>query len=171
MKSEIVIPKWVWITSMALLLLGLGLVISPRDKNNHPLLLLPDVKAMEDYRRSLVDWNTRFLELNGRMTRLLSDNYGSDLFSQSSEGQVMQDQTIQLMREIDQTSTPAAAVSARDMAIRAGSAYLDTSRAILTWVSAPTTANLDAAQQALKAAQASLSELEASQWMAINQSH
>ena len=171
MKSEIVIPKWVWITSMALLLLGLGLVISPRDKNNHPLLLLPDVKAMEDYRRSLVDWNTRFLELNGRMTRLLSDNYGSDLFSQSSEGQIIQDQTIQLMREIDQTSTPAAAVSARDMAIRAGSAYLDTSRAILTWVSALTTANLDAAQQALKAAQASLSELEASQWMAINQSH
>ena len=171
MKSEIVIPKWVWITSMAVLLLGLGLVISPRDKNNHPLLLLPDVKAMEDYRRSLADWHTRFLELDGRITRLLSDNYGSDLFSQSSEGQIIQDETIQLMREIDQTSAPAAAVSARDMAIRTGSAYMDTSRALLSWVSAPTTANLDAAQQTLKAAQASLAELEASQWMAITPSH
>lgn len=167
MKGEIVIPKWVWITSMAALLLGLGLVISPRDKNNHPLLLLPDVKAMEDYRRSLVDWHTRFLELDGRMTRLLSDNYGSDLFSLSSEGQIIQVETIQLMREVDQTTTPAAAVSARDMAIRSGSAYLDTSRALLSWVSVPTTANLDAAQQALKVAHASLAELEASQWMAI----
>ena len=171
MKSEIVIPKWIWITSMAVLLLGLGLVISPRDKNDHPLLLLPDVKAMEDYRRSLANWHTRFLELDGRMTRLLSGNYGSDLFSQSSEGQIIQDETIQLMREIDQTSTPSAAASARDLAILVGSAYLDTSRAMLTWVSAPTTANLDMAKQALKAAQASLVELEASQWIAINQFH
>jgi hypothetical protein len=168
MKNEIIIPKWVWITGLALLLLGLGLLTSPRDKDNHPLLLLPDVKSLEDYRRSLVIWHAGFLELDGRMTRLLSANYGGDLFSQSSEGQKIQDETVQLLREIDQTAAPAAAASAKEMALQAGSAYLEASRALLTWVSAPTAANQAAAQQALETAQTALSELEASQWMAAN---
>lgn len=168
MKSEIVIPKWVWITGILVFLLGLGLFTSPRDRDNRPLLLMPDLKAMEDYRRSLAGWHTRFLELNGRMTLLLSADYGGDLFSQSSEGQKIQEATVQLLREIDQTATPSAAVSAREMAIDAGSAYLEASRAMLTWISTPTAANLDAAQQAFKTAQATLSELEASQWMAVN---
>jgi hypothetical protein len=168
MKSEIVIPKWSWITGILILLLGLGLLTSPRDKDNHPLLLLPDVKAMEGYRRSLVDWHARFLELDRRMTHLLLANYGGDLFSQSSEGQKIQDETLQLLREIDQTSAPSAAASAREMALQAGSAYLEASRTLLAWISAPTAANLDAAQQALSSARATLAELEASQWMAVN---
>jgi hypothetical protein len=168
MKSEIVIPKWVWFTGIVLFLLGLGLVTSPRDKDNHPLLLLPDLKAMEEYRRSLTSWHARFLELDARMTRLLSDNYGGDLFSQSSEGQKIQNETVQLLQEIDRTATPSAAVSARDKALNAGSAYLEASRASLTWISAPTSTNLDAAQKALDIAHTTLSELEASQWMTTN---
>jgi hypothetical protein len=168
MKSEIVIPKWAWITGVLVFLLGLGLLTSPRDKDHHPLLLLPDVKALEDYRRSLVDWHARFREIDGRMTRLLSDDYGGDLFSQSSEGQKIQNETIQLLQEIDQTSTPPAAISARDMALGAGSAYLEASRAMLSWISAPTATNLDLAQQSLDSAFTTLSKLEASQWMAVN---
>ncbi len=168
MKNEIIIPKWVWITGIVMVLLGLGIFTSPRDRDNRPLLLLPDVKAMEDYRRSLVNWHARFREIDGRMTRLLSDNYGVDLFSQSSEGQKIQNETIQLLQEIDQTSTPPAAVSARDMALGAGSAYLEASRAMLTWISAPTATNLDLAQKSLDSAYTNLSNLEASQWMAVN---
>jgi hypothetical protein len=168
MKSEIVIPKWVWITGILVFLLGLGLFTSPRDRDNHPLLLLPDVKAMEDYRRSLVDWHARFRGIDGRMTRLLSNDYGGDLFSQSSEGQKIQNETIQLLQEIDQTSTPPAAISARDMALGTGNTYLEASRALLTWISAPTSINLDTAQQVLDSAHTALSNLEASQWMAVN---
>jgi hypothetical protein len=43
MKNEIIIPKWVWITGIVMVLLGLGLFTSPRDRDNRPLLLLPDV--------------------------------------------------------------------------------------------------------------------------------
>lgn len=168
MKSEIIIPKWVWITGIVMVLLGLGIFTSPRDQDNRPLLLLPDVKAMEDYRRALVAWHTSFVELDGRMTRLLSADYGGDLFSQSSEGQKIQDATVQLLREVDQTSAPAAAASAKGLALRAGSAYLEASRALLAWISAPTTSNLETAQQALDSARATLAELEASQWMAVN---
>jgi len=168
MKNEIIIPKWVWITGIVMVLLGLGLFTSPRDRDNRPLLLLPDVKAMEDYRRSLVLWHATFVELDGRMTRLLSADYGGELFSQSSEGQKIQDATVQLLREVDQTSAPAAAASAKDLALRAGSAYLEASRSLLAWISAPTASNLEAAQQALDSARATFAELEASQWMAVN---
>ena len=75
MKSEIIIPKWAWIASLVVLL-GLGLFVSPRDKNNRPILLMPDVKAVEDYRRSLASWHSRLLELDGRIARALStDNF------------------------------------------------------------------------------------------------
>lgn len=168
MKNEIIIPKWIWITGILIVLLAMGVYTSPRDRDDRPLLLLPDVKAMEVYRRSLMGWHTRLLELDRRMTRLLSANYGGDLFSQSSEGQKIQDETIQLLREIDQASAPSAAASAKEMALQAGSAYLEASRALLTWVSAPTAANQAAAQQAIETAQTALSKLEASQWMAAN---
>jgi len=169
MKSEITIPKWVWITGIIVLLLGLGLVVSPRDKDNRPILLLPDVKAVEDYRRALVSWHGRLLELDGRIARVLSNNYGGDLFSQSSEGQKILNETVQLLQEMDQTETPPAAVPARDMVILAGSATLGASRSMLAWISAPTPTNLSLAQQALDGARATLSDLEASQWMATNQ--
>jgi len=169
MKSEVIIPKWAWITGALLILLGIGLVVSPRDKGNRPILLLPDVKAVEDYRRSLVSWHSRLLELDGRIAKVLSNNYGGDLFSQSSEGQKILNETVQLVQEMDQTETPSAAVPARNMVILASSATLDASRSMLTWISAPTPANLSAAQQALVGARTTLSNLEASQWMATNQ--
>ncbi len=168
MKSEIIIPKWAWIASLVVLLLGLGLFISPRDKNDRPILLMPDVKAVEDYRRSLSSWHSRLLELDGRIAKVLSNNYAGDLFSQSSEGQKILNETVQLLHEMDQTSTPPAAVPARNMIVKAGSATLDASRSMLAWVSAPTPANLKAAQQTLAGARTTLSDLETSQWMTSN---
>lgn len=168
MKHEIVIPKWAWVTGIVVLLLGLGIFVSPRDKDNRPLLLLPDVKSLEDYRRGLMEWHSAFQNLDARMAGILSTDYGGDLFSQSREGQKIQDETMQLLREIDQNAAPAAATPAKKMALKTGNAYLEASRALLAWISTPTTANHDAVQQALEAAQATLAELEASQWMKTN---
>jgi hypothetical protein len=162
------IPKWAWIVSITVILLGLGLVVSPRDRDKRPILLLPDVKAVEDYRRSLVSWHDRLQELDGRIARVLSNNYGGDLFSQSSEGQKILNETVQLLQEIDQTETPSAAIPARDMILSAGGATLDASRSMLTWISAPTPANLNAAQKALADARTAISNLEASSWMSTN---
>ena len=168
MSSEITIPKWAWIGGIILLLLGLGLFVSPRDKDDRPILLLPDVKAVEDYRRSLVSWHDRLQTLDSRITRVLSNNYSGDLFSRSSEGQKILEEIIRLLQEIDQTETPSAAIPARDMIFQAASAYLDASQSMLTWISAPTPANLDAARQTLADAQATITVLEASPWMATN---
>jgi len=168
MSNEITIPKWAWVTSVIVLLLGLGLFVSPRDKHDRPILLLPDVKAVEDYRRSILTWHDHLQGLNGRIARTLANNYKGDLFSQSSEGQKILNETVQVLQEIDQTPTPPAALPARNMLTDSGAATLAAARSMLAWISAPTPANLKAAQQALDQARAALSLLETSQWMAIN---
>ena len=165
MNAEITIPKWVWITVGLVVVLGLGLGISPRDRDGRPLLLSPDVKAVEDYRRSLVGWHTRLAELDGRIARVLSNDYRGDLFSQSSDGQKTLNETLQILQEIDQTAATPAAVPARELALNAASATLSAAQSALIWVSAPTPANLSSAQQALESALAEMSILEASQWM------
>ena len=165
MSSEITIPKWAWMVCAALVILLLGIGISPRGSDEHPLLLSPDVKALNDYRSSLSAWHDRLIDLNGRIARLLSNNYGGDLFSQSSEGQKVLNETIQILEEIDQTSATAASVPARDLALNAASATLSAAQLLLLWISAPTSGNLDTARQALDAARTSLTTLEASQWM------
>jgi hypothetical protein len=165
MNAEVTIPKWVWILLLLAIILGLGLGISPRDRDGHPLLLLPDIKAVEDYRRSLVGWHTRLAELDGRIARVLSNDYGGDLFSQSSDGQKTLNETLQVLQEIDQTAATPAAVPARELALNAASATLSAAQSALIWVSTPTPANLSSAQQALESAQAEMSSLEASQWM------
>ncbi|MCX6083146.1 MAG: hypothetical protein NTW32_26765 [Chloroflexi bacterium] len=165
MNSEITIPKWVWMVGVALAILFLGIGISPRGADGHPLLLSPDVKALNDYRISLSAWHDKLVDLNGRIARILSNNYGGDLFSQSSEGQKVLNETIRILEEIDQTSTTAAAVPARDLTLNAASATLSAAQLSLLWISAPTPVNLDTAGQALDAARANLTSLEASQWM------
>ena len=166
MKDEVTVPKWTWISAILLFLFILGFIVSPRDRNNRPILLLPDVKSVVDYRGSIVSWHKRLKGLDARLARILSDDYRGDLFTQASEGQDILDGTLQLLNEIEQTPAPAAAAPARDLAVAGGTAYLNAARATLEWISAPTPANLDSAQQALAAARSAMSDLEASQWMA-----
>jgi len=54
--DEISIPIWLLIIPVTVILLGIGWMASPRDENNRPLLLLPDVKAVEEYRRLANHW-------------------------------------------------------------------------------------------------------------------
>ena len=165
MSSEITIPKWVWMVGVALAILFLGIGISPSGGDGHPLLLSPDVKAVEDYRRSLVTWHAKLAELDGRIARVLSNDYGSDLFSQSSDGQKALNETLQVLNEIDQTATIPAAVPARELALNVANTTLIAAQSALIWVSAPTPTNLSSAQQALDTAHTNMSILEASQWM------
>jgi len=53
---------------------------------------------------------------------VLSNDYGGDLFSQSSDGQKTLNETLQVLQEIDQTAAAPAAVPARELALNAASA-------------------------------------------------
>ena len=166
MASEsVVIPKWAWISLALLALLGLGYFVSPRDQANRPILLLPDAKAVEDYRNSITDWHARMLILDAQITSVLSGQFGSDLFTKSREAQKAVDGAITLAQEVDRQSVPTAAIPAKALLAQSANAYLEASRAMLLWVSAPTDANLATAKQALDLAKQTVGELEKSEWI------
>jgi hypothetical protein len=166
MKSaEIIIPRWFWIGLALLGLLGLGIFVSPYDQANHPILLLPDAKALEDYRQSISDWQARMQALDAQIATILSGQFGSDLFAKSREAQKVMDAAVSLAQEVDRQDVPTAAIPAKSLLIQSASAYLEAARTMLQWVTAPTEENLLSAQQALSAARQSRTELERSEWM------
>jgi len=164
-SEQVVIPKWVWIGVLILALLGLGWWVSPRDTANRPILLLPDAKAVEDYRVSVSNWHGRMKALDAGMTTILSGKFGNDLFSKSREAQKVMEAAIQLAQEVDRQDVPTAAIPAKSMLIESASAYLAASRAMLQWVTASTDENLAEAQLSLENARETLEQLEQSEWI------
>ncbi len=164
-NEPIVIPKWVWIGLTLLALLVLGLFVSPRDQENRPVLLLPDAKAVEDYRNSARNWHARMKSLDADIATVLSGEFGSDLFSKSREAQKIMDTAIQLAQEIERQDVPTAAIPAKSLLIDAISAYLNASRAMLQWVTASNGENLASAQHSLNQARQSIELLEQSEWI------
>ncbi len=56
---------------LALILTVVGALSSPRDAQGQPLLLLPDVKAVEDYRLSMTSSTANMQLLDGEIAALL----------------------------------------------------------------------------------------------------
>jgi|APHig6443717497_1056834.scaffolds.fasta_scaffold233875_1 hypothetical protein len=164
-NDPLIVPKWVWVGLVVLALLGLGLFVSPRDQQNRPILLLPDAKAVEDYRNSISGWHERMQTLDSEITTILSGKFGSDLFSKSREAQKVMDSTIQLAQEIDRQDVPTAAIPAKSLLAQSASAYLNASRAMLQWVTASNEENLVEAQNTLEQARQTLKQLEQSEWI------
>jgi hypothetical protein len=164
-EEDIKIPFWLWGSVLSIVvLLVLGYLFSPRDRDDRPVLLLPDVKAVEDYRVALMRWQTQARDLDSQISTILSGRFGSDLFTTSREAQKMIDAGVRLLSDIEQQKTPTVATPARAMAIRMASEYLEAARATLVWTTTPTDSNFDTAQGHLETARNLLSELETSEW-------
>lgn len=164
-NEKFVVPKWLWIAMIVLALFGLGVLVSPRDHAGRPILLLPDTKAVEDYRRSIADWHSQMSALDAQIASVLSGKFGNDLFSKSREAQKVMETAIGLAQEIDRQDVPTSAIPAKSLLIQSAAAYLDASRAMLDWVTAPTESNLAVARQKLESARNSIFELERSEWI------
>lgn len=164
-EDNITIPFWVWGSALGIvILLVLGYLFSPRDRDSRPILLLPDVKAVEDYRVALLRWQIDARDLDMQISTVLSGRFGDDLFTTSREAQKMIDAGIRLMGNIEQQKTPTVATPARAMAVRMAAEYLEAARATLVWTTTPTDSNFNKAQGRLETARNLLSELEASEW-------
>jgi hypothetical protein len=164
MPDELIIPKWVWAIPVVLVLLLLGYFYSPRERDGRPILLLPDVKAVEEYRVAIVHWREQAQNLDTQISTILSGRFGEDLFTRSRESQKMIDAAVRLIQDIERQKAPTAAVPARSISISMATAYLDAARATLLWTTAPSDVNLGAAQEQLAKARRILEELEASEW-------
>ncbi len=150
---------------LALILTIVGALSSPRDAQGQPLLLLPDVKAVEDYRLSMSSATTNLQLLDGEIAALLAGQ-NSDLFTQSRQAQTAFEHALRIAQEIDVQLAPPALDGLRGAAASTASAYLEAARLALRWVSLPQEANRTAAENGLAQARQQLKTLEESKWLA-----
>ena len=158
--------SWGWLLlPLALILTVLGALSTPRDAQGQPLLLLPDVKAVEDYRQSMSSATANMQLLDGEIASLLAGQ-NADLFTQSRQAQAAFEHALSIAQEIDVQSAPPALDGLRGAAAGTASAYLEAARLALVWVSLPQDANRTAAENGLEQARQQLKTLEESKWLA-----
>ncbi len=158
--------SWGWLLlPLVLILTVVGALSTPRDAQGQPLLLLPDVKAVEDYRQSMSNATAKMQLLDGEIAALLAGQ-NTDLFTQSRQAQAAFEHALSIAQEIDVLSAPPALDSLRGAAASTASAYLDAARLALVWVSLPQDANHIAAENGLAQARQQLNTLEESKWLA-----
>lgn len=143
----------------------IGYFTSPLDREGNPILLSPEVKAVEDYRRSAQSWLDQLHTLDGEIAGLLQTDNQGDLFTQSRQAQQMLQHAVDLAKQVDQTQTPASALGYHEQMVATAMAYLEAARSGMRWVSAPEQSCKDNAQAALGLAQAARKTLEDNTWM------
>jgi hypothetical protein len=160
---EIEIPWWALAIAGIVIVGLLGWFFSPRNAEDRPILLSPDVKAMEDYRRQANSWADDMRLLDGEISAvMLSDN--SDLIGSMQKGQSALNHSIRLAQEIDQTGSPSAFAALRSELYDTSLAYVDAARAAARWLSIPNVDNQQAAIDAQKAARDEYNTLITSKW-------
>jgi hypothetical protein len=150
---------------LALFLTAVGVLASPRDAQGRPLLLLPDVKAVEDYRRSINNSTAGLRLLDGEIAALLAGQ-NPDLFTQSRQAQSTIEHALHIAQDIDLKAAPPALDDLRRAAASTASAYLEASRLALRWVSLPQESYHSVAENGLGQARQQLKTLEESKWLA-----
>src|SRR5512145_1625632 len=103
--GEIRIPLATLLVPLAVILIVIGWLASPRDAAGRPILLTPGVKAVEAYRRQSVSWSQGLRLADGETSRILADQSG-DLFGRSQQAQRLFEQVLRIAQQIDRQSAP-----------------------------------------------------------------
>ena len=153
------------ILALAVIFAIIGGFTSPLDKNGKPVLLLPEVKAFEDYRRSGQGWLEQMALLDTEIDGVLAGDNSGDLFTQSRQAQNMLQHAVNLAKDIDQAVVPAAAAGIQEQLYAASIAYLEASRLTMRWVSAPDNAQNEQIMTKLGQALQARITLEDNPWL------
>ncbi len=162
--DEISIPIWSLLIPLIVILLGIGWFASPRDENNRPLLLLPDGKAVEEYRRLANHWRDELRLVDGEIALTLAGDT-TDLFGQSRQAQNTLEHNLRIIQEIDKHDAPATLIGLQEELKLVSQSYLESSRLALRWLSLPDQANHEMAEKKLVESRNMLTDMEASQWL------
>lgn len=146
-------------------LLGLGYFASPRGDDGRPLLLLPDVRAVETYRHTAGRWAAEWRALDATLRDVLGSP-DTALLPQSRAAQRAFEEAVEVARRVEGTESPPAMLGLRDQALTAAAAYVDASAAVNRWLSAPSVENYNSAKALYEQAEASLTAIESNQWLA-----
>ena len=150
---------------LAVILTVVGALSSPRDAQGQPLLLLPDIKSVEDYRQSMSSAAAKMQLLDGEIAALLAGQ-NAELFTQSRQAQAAFEHALSIAQVVDVQSAPSALDGLRGAAAGTATDYLEAARLALVWVSLPQEANHTAAENGLAQARQQLITLEESKWLA-----
>ena len=151
---------------LAVIFSVIGYFVSPLDEAGKPILLLPEVKQMEAYRRSSFQWIEDFRTLDRQIVTITANQQG-DLFSQSREAQSALQLAVQLAQDIDRTAFSPSAVSLHEELISTSLDYLEAARKMMIWVGAPEESKQAQMDENLHLARKSLETLEKSKWLEI----
>jgi hypothetical protein len=143
----------------------LGALVSPRDEQGNPILLSPDVRAVQDYRSAAHGWMEEFSSLDSEIGQLISVNVQGDLFTQSRSAEQILQRAVTLAQDVDRTSVPPIAMGLHEKVSSAAMAYVEAARSVLQWVSAPEQTNRDIAVKNLDIARKLKVDIEANQWL------
>jgi hypothetical protein len=163
-RQEIHIPLSTLVVLIVLILLAIGGIASPRNEDGRPLLLLPDVKTVAEYRRLAREADKELRLVDGKIAATLSGDF-DDLFGQTRRAQEAFEQILRISEELDRQDAPPALVGLKEDMNQTAMSYLESARLTLRWLSIPNQANGEEAQAKLAEARASLTELERSQWL------
>ncbi len=148
-----------------ILFAAIGAFTSPSDENGRPVLLLPEVKAFEDYRRSARSWLEQMTLLDSEITGVLGEQSSGDLFTRSRQAQQILQRAVSLAKKIDQAKVPAAAAGIHDQLSETGLDYLDAARLTVRWVGAPEEVTRAAIEEKLEQSRNAMSVLQENQWL------
>ena len=164
--SEEKLQKFGWILcGIAVLFTVIGGFVSPIDDQGKPVLLLPEVKAVEDYWLSAQSWIDEMVVLDGEIAHVIAADQQGDLFTQSRFAQQTLQHAVELAQEVDRTSVPPIGMGLQEKMLSTTMTYLEAARSAMQWVSAPEKPNQDTAKQKLEDARMMMKELEANQWL------
>jgi len=150
---------------VAVLFVIIGLYVTPLDEKGKPVLLVPEVKALEDFRRSSRAWIVELTELDGEIAIVIAPEQQGDLFSQSRVAQQALQHAVELAQQVDRTHVPPIGMGLQNQMLSTALSYLEAARAALQWISSPDQKNKDQAFQYLEQARALKSELEENKWL------
>ena len=149
--SEEKLQKLGWILfGLAVFFTIIGAFVSPLDDQGKPVLLLPEVKAVEDYRKSAQTWISELNVLDGEIAHIIAADQQGDLFSQSRSAQQTLQHAVELAQQVDRTRVPPIGMGMHEQMLSTTLSYLEAARSALQWVSAPEQENQDQAIQLLE---------------------
>ena len=163
-NPEIRIPLSTLVVLALLALLAIGGIASPRGPEGRPLLLLPDVKAVHDYRQLARETSKELRLVDGKISAALAGNV-DDLFGQTRRAQEAFEHILRISEQLDRQNAPPALIGLKEDLNQTAMGYLEATRLTLRWLSTPSQANHEQAQARLAEARAGLNELEKSQWL------
>ncbi len=155
---------WILAAAGAILIL-IGALVSPRDEDGRPVLLLREVRVIQDYRRGAQGWIEEMTRLEGQIALVLNQNQAGDLFSEARAAQSTLEQAVAVVRLVDRSEVPPVGAGVHEEIRATALAYLEASRMALRWISAPQEETLIRALDMLELARASRSALQDNPWL------